>query len=285
MSDPCPRKTFANTPHPATDDRSKPTGDRSTPLVEIHDAQVVRDGRTILHVDSLSFHEGEHVCILGPNGAGKSTLIRLLTRDVRPIAREAPSVLLRGRATWDLFEARRLFGVVSELIQADHRRSFTVRDVVLSGFFGSVGLYRRAEVTSEMERAADALLEYLGISELADRAMDTLSTGEARRALIARALVHDPALLVFDEPTYGLDPSGTYHFLALLRRLASERTLVIVTHHVSDIIPEIERVVMLKDGTVFHDGPKHELLEPPTLSALYGVPLEVEERGGWYRLW
>jgi len=257
----------------------------SDALIELSDASVVRDGRTILHVDRLAFHEGEHVAVLGPNGAGKSTLIGLLTRDVRPIARDEPPVLLRGQARWDLFEARRIFGVVSDTLQEEHRRRLTVRDVVLSGHFGSIGLYRPGEVTTAMTTRAGELLDRLGIIGLADRTMDTLSTGEARRALIGRALVHDPALLVLDEPTHGLDPAGAYHFLRLLRRIAETTALVIVTHHVSDIVPEVDRVVMLKSGRVYRDGPKREMLTGVALSTLYGVPAEIEERDGWYRLW
>jgi len=257
----------------------------SGPLIELRDAEVVRDGRTILHVDNLAFREGEHVAVLGPNGAGKSTLIGLLTRDIRPLVRDEPPVLMRGASLWDLFAARRIFGVVSDALQEEHRRRLTARDVVLSGFFGSIGLYRPGEVTPEMEARAGELLDHLGIADLADRTMDTLSTGEARRALIGRALVHDPALLVLDEPTHGLDPAGAYHFLRLLRRIAETTALVIVTHHVSDIVPEVDRVVMLKDGRVFRDGPKREMLTGAALSTLYGVPAETEERDGWYRLW
>jgi iron complex transport system ATP-binding protein len=254
--------------------------DAPQPLIELCDAEVVRGGRTILHVESLVFREGEHVAVLGPNGAGKSTLIGLITRDVRPVARETPSVLLRGRARWDLFEARRVFGVVSDALHSAYERSVTVRDVICSGYFGSIGLYRRDEVTDAM------LADFLGVSHLADRTMDTLSTGEARRALIGRALVHDPALLVLDEPTHGLDPNGAYHFLGLLRRIAAAGcALVIVTHHIADIVPEVERVVMLKEGRVVRDGRKEDLLTSEALSALYNVPAHVEERDGWYRLW
>jgi iron complex transport system ATP-binding protein len=256
------------------------------PLIELHDAEVVRGGRTILSVDDLTFCEGEHVAVLGPNGAGKSTLVGLITRDVRPLARDVPPLLLRGEARWDLFEARRVFGAVSDTLQEDYRRGVTVLDVVLSGFFGSIGLYRRAEVTAAMISRAEQLLEFLEIAHLSDRTMRTLSTGEARRALIGRALVHDPALLVLDEPTHGLDPAGAHHFLAMLRRVAAAgRSLVIVTHHIADIVPEVTRVVMLKDGRVFRDGPKGDLLTSEALAALYGVPASVEERNGWYRLW
>ncbi len=259
---------------------------KTAPLIELRDAEVVRQGRTILHVDTLTFREGEHVAVLGPNGAGKSTLIGLLTRDVRPLVREEPPVLLRGEARWDLFAARRVFGVVSDALQAEYHRGVTVRDVVLSGFLGSVGLYRPGAITPAMRARADELLAFLDIGALAARPLGTLSAGETRRALIGRALVHDPALLVLDEPTHGLDPSGTYRFLETLRDIArAGRALVIVTHHVSDIVPEVERVVMLKEGRVFRDGPASELLDGEVLSALYGIPVEVEERDGWHRLW
>lgn len=258
----------------------------TAPLIAIHNAEVIRDGRTILRIDDLAFREGEHVAILGPNGAGKSTLIGLLTRDIRPLVRDEPTVLLRGRERWDLFEARRVFGLVSDTLQADHAKRVTVRDVVLSGYFGSVGLYRPQEVTPAMAERADELLAFLGIEALAARTMNTLSTGEARRALIGRALVHDPALLILDEPTHGLDPAGTYHFLDLLREIAlAGHALVIVTHHVSDIVPEVERVVMLKSGRIAQDGPKEALLTGESLGELYGIPAEIEERDGWYRLW
>ena len=258
----------------------------ATPLVALRNAKVVRAGQTILSVADLAFNEGEHVALLGPNGAGKSTLIGLVTRDVHPVARDEPPVLLRGQSCWDLFEARRVFGVVSDTLQASHDRQITVLDVVLSGFFGSIGLYRRSEVTDVMHARARELVDFLEIAHLSGRTMDTLSTGEARRALIGRALVHDPALLVLDEPTHGLDPGGTRHFLGLLRRIAAGgRSLLIVTHHVSDIVPEVTRVVMLKSGRVLRDGPKSELLTADALSDLYCVAVSVEERDGWYRLW
>jgi iron complex transport system ATP-binding protein len=258
------------------------------PLLQLTDCVVVRDGRAILSIDDLTFSAGEHVAVLGPNGAGKSTLIRLLTRDVRPLAHEdgTPTVTLLGRERWAIADARRHMGVVSDALQEDYAVAVTVRDAVTSGFFGSIGLYRNHVVTPAMvDRTAD-LLGLLDIEHLAARTMDTLSTGEARRALIARALVHDPAVLVLDEPTDGLDPNAQWHVLRSVSAVAKAgHAVVLVTHHVSDIVPEVGRIVMLKDGRVLEDGPKEELLTSDAMSRLFDIPATVEERDGWYRLW
>jgi iron complex transport system ATP-binding protein len=258
----------------------------SQPLFELSDAEVVRDGRAILNVDHLTIAEGERIAVLGPNGSGKSTLIGLLTRDVLPLARPDTQVRFRGNARRPLFEVRASLGVVSGSLQDLHRRALTVAEVVASGFFGSIGLHLTQHPTSAMlTRAHDAMRD-LGISALADRRMDTLSTGEARRALIARALVHDPSALVLDEPCDGLDPSATYHVLDAIRRLArTGRGIVLVTHHVDDIVPEIDRVVLLKGGRVIADGPKSHVLTSENLARAYDVPLRLDESGGWYRLW
>jgi iron complex transport system ATP-binding protein len=175
---------------------------------------------------------------------------------------------------------------VSDAFQEEYDRRVSVRDAVLSGYFGSIGLYRAPELTPAMRARAEELLGLLGIAAYAERTMNTLSTGEARRALIARALVHDPAALVLDEPCDGLDPRATWHFLQTLRELATpERSLVLVTHHVDDIVPEVSRVVMLKNGRVFADGPKREVMTSECLSELFDFPATIEERDGLYRIW
>jgi iron complex transport system ATP-binding protein len=259
----------------------------SRPLLELDHAQVRRDGRLILDVDTLVLAEGERIALLGPNGSGKSTLVGVLTRDVLPLAREdGPPMRLLGRDRWDLFEAREMFGLVSSALQAAYTRRVTVRDTVLSGFFGSVGVYSHQSVSPEMLERADAAMAELEVARLADRMMSTLSTGEARRALIARALVHDPEMLVLDEPYAGLDPTAHRHFAATVRSLArSGRGLLLVTHHIEDIGPEVTRVIMLRNGRVFADGPKADLLTSERFSDLFGIPAEVEERDGVYRVW
>lgn len=259
------------------------------PLLELHNARVVRAGTTILSVDHLELAAGEKVAILGPNGSGKSTLVGLLTREVRPLAPgpgEPEPVCLLGEPRPDLFKVRSFVGLVSFDLQETYDVPVSVLDTVVSGYFGSVGLYRHQHPDAAMYAHARELLEELGIGHLADRVMNTLSTGEARRALIARALVHAPEVLVLDEPCSGLDPGAAYHVRRSLSALArSGRSIVLVTHHVDDIVPEIERVIMLSGGRIFADGPAAEMLTSGRLGTLFGVPAHVEERGGWRRMW
>ena len=258
----------------------------STPLLELRGAVVQRDGRAILSVDAFRIDEGERIAILGPNGAGKSTLIKLLTREILPLWADPAPVLFLGEERYEIAEARKLLGVVSASAQDQADVVLPAREVVLGGFFGSLGVPRHALVTAEHEAAAEAALAELEVAHLADRIMTTLSTGEARRVLFARALVHDPRVLVLDEPCAGLDPHAAYHVREALRTLAaSGRSLVLVTHHVEDIVPQIDRVVLVRDAHIVADGPKSELMTAETLGRLFDIPLEVEERDGEYRLW
>ena len=257
-------------------------------LLQLEDARVVRQGREILSVDSLVLREGEHLAVLGPNGAGKSTLIGLLTRDVLPLHTEPPPVRFLGQERIPLADARKLLGVVSASWQEVVDVHLSVREVVLGGRFGALGVppHLRAAVTGEDEAAADAAIAELGITDLAARDMRTLSTGEARRALIARALVHDPSIVVLDEPCAGLDPTAAWQLRETMRKLANGgRTLVLVTHHIEDLVAAVERVVLMSNGRVVGDGAKAEILTSERLSALFGVPLQLEERAGEYRLW
>lgn len=255
------------------------------PLFSLRDARVVRSGRTILHVDHFDLAEGEHVALLGPNGAGKSTFIQLLTRETFPLHREAPPVRFRGQARPLLSDIKQALGIVSATMHDQVRVHLPVSDIVCGGLFGTLGLPNHVQETDEQRAQAQDALDRLGIADLAERDVMTLSTGQVRRVLVARELMSDPRILIFDEPCTGLDPEGMYHVRNTMRLLADEgRSVVLVTHYPEDIIPAIERVLLIKDAEVFADGPKGDLLTSATLSNLFGVPLEVEERHGWYSL-
>lgn len=255
------------------------------PLFSIRDASVVRAGKTILHVADFSLAEGEHVALLGPNGAGKSTFIQLLTREVFPVYREEPPVRFRGQERPLLSDIKRTLGIVSSTMHDQVRVHLPVADIVVGGLFGTLGLPMRTEVSDGDRALALDALARLGIADLARRDVMTLSTGQARRVLVARELVRDPQVLIFDEPCTGLDPEGMYHVRKTMGTLAAEgRSVVLVTHYPEDIIPSIERVLLIKDAEVFADGRKGDLLTSEVMSELFGVPLVVGESDGWYSL-
>ena len=256
----------------------------SPPLVEFRNVTVTRGGRTLLDSVSLTIREGENIAILGPNGAGKSSLIRAITREYYPSS-PGPDTVFRflGRDTWDAFDLRSQIGIVSGDLQQTFVRSISGREVVLSGFFSSIGLFFSHEVTPDMERKADEILAFLGVAHLADRSMTEISSGEARRLLIGRALVHDPGTLVLDEPTNSLDLAALHTFRKTLRRIARSGTgIILVTHNLHDIIPEISRVVLMRDGAVLRDGRKAEVLTSAVIGGLFSVPVHVVSEGGYY---
>ena len=255
------------------------------PLFQIRDAEVVRAGRTILSVGHFDLAEGEHVALLGPNGAGKSTFIQLLTREVFPLHRDEPPVRFRGQARPLLSDIKQALGIVSATMHDQVRVHLPVDQIVMGGIFGTLGLPKHVDVPASARPRAIEALDRLGISDLADRDVMTLSTGQVRRVLVARELMSDPKILIFDEPCTGLDPEGMYHVRETMSLLAAEgRSVVLVTHYPEDIIPAIDRVLLIKDAEVFADGPKAELMRDDVLSELFGVPLEVEEHNGWYAL-
>lgn len=264
------------------------------PLIEYKNVTLMRKDRKALDCLTLSIGLGEHVAILGPNGSGKSTLIKTITRELYPLAGIEDSYFrILGRDRWDIFELRGFLGIVDAgLIDAVAYymevgiRSVAVKEFVLAGFFSSVGLWPNMEVTGEMKAKLRETLELLEIPHLLNRNLAEISSGEQRRVLIARALVHDPKALLLDEPSSSLDMRAASELRKILRKIASNGvSIIMVTHDLTDVIPEIRRVILLKDGRIFRDGPKGNFLTSETISGLFGAEFEVVRRGGYYYLW
>ena len=252
------------------------------PFLEIEKATVWRGDTEALREVSLTFCLGESVAILGPNGAGKSTFLKLLTGELRPATTEGVVCRLFGEKFWDLDTLRERMGIVMpEEVNRFHPEEAAF-DVVLSSLRGAYGRTRQMRFTRvDKERTARAI-ERVGMVGCIDKDFGELSSGEQRRFLIARALVHEPEVLVLDEPSTALDFSAGLTLSTLLRDLATEgQTLVWVTHHPGEIPPEVQRVVLLKEGKVFRDGKKEKVIASGCLSALYDLPLEVKWSKGW----
>ncbi|HLZ91007.1 MAG TPA: ATP-binding cassette domain-containing protein [Candidatus Acidoferrum sp.] len=258
---------------------------RGPALLALHRVTVMRGEHAALQDVTLRVEEGEHVCILGPNGCGKSTLIKTITRECYPLAVEGSSLQILGRERWNVFELRSRLGIVSPDLLACCTTDATARDVVLSGFFSSTRIFPHHAPGAELLQKTDAALSRLGIAHLAQRPVAQMSSGEAKRTLIARALVHEPQTLLFDEPSNALDIAAQMQLRDTMRELArSGLGILLVTHHVAEIIPEMERVVLLRAGHVVGDGPKQDVLTSATLSALFGVDIQVTRRDGYYSL-
>jgi iron complex transport system ATP-binding protein len=246
----------------------------------------MRGDNTALRDISLTIGAGEHVAILGPNGCGKSTLIKTITRECYPLARPESSLAILGSAVWNVFDLRSLLGIVSNDLMTQCTREITGFDIVLSGFFSSIGIWPNHHVTDEMRGKSRLVLEMLDAPHLAEKPVDEMSSGEARRMLIGRALVHDPLALLLDEPSTSLDLLAQHELRQTVRKLAASGIgILLVTHHLSDIVPEIERVIFMREGHVVADGPKREILTAPALRDLFGVEVQMAERDGYYHLW
>jgi iron complex transport system ATP-binding protein len=273
-----------------TNPEGRTLADMSAPLLELTDATVVKNGVRILDRLTVTIRAGEHTAILGPNGAGKTTLINVLTELDRPLAREegVPPVRILGSACWNVFELRSRLGIVTSdlhqrFVNGNSAGRITAEDAVLSGFQATHGFLPDGTVTDAMRQTAADALRRLEVHHLSGKTLDEMSTGEARRVLIARALVTNPRALVLDEPTTGLDIVARQRFLDTVRRIArSGTTIVLITHHVEEIIPEIEHVVLLKGGRVAYAGAKRATLTAAHLTSLFDAPVSMEERDGFY---
>ena len=255
------------------------------PLIDIHNATFYRGTTRVFDGVTLAIASGEQVAIIGPNGAGKTTLLKVINREIYPVVADDSWVRILGRETWNVWELRAHIGIVSDDLQVRYQRRALGLDVVLSGYFSSVGTHGSLAGRLDDEQRAHGreIMRDLGVLEFADVPFERMSTGQRRRCLLGRALVHRPETLILDEPTAGLDLAASFDYLARIRRLIAEgRSIVVVTHHLNEIPPDIDRIVLLRNGRILADGPKSEVLTEANLEAAYGVPLRLETINGYY---
>ncbi len=255
------------------------------PLIEIRNATIYRGSTRVFDDFSLTIEQHEQVAILGPNGSGKTTLLKVINREIYPVLKDGSWIRILGRSRWNVWELRSHIGVVSHDLQTKYRNTISGLDVVLSGYLSSVGIHGilAGRISSAQKNAARQIMQDLGVESLADTPLGNMSTGQQRRCLLGRALVHDPDTLILDEPTAGLDLSASFDYLARIRDLVSDgRNIVLVTHLLNEIPPDIERVVLLCEGSVVADGPKEEVLTEDNLHTTYGTAIKLARVDGYY---
>jgi iron complex transport system ATP-binding protein len=254
-------------------------------LLEMKNCVAYRGSTRVFDGLSLSLQTGINTAILGPNGAGKSTLIKMITREVKPVVTEDYLFRLFTRERWNVWELRDRLGLISDDLQREYQPRATGHHVVLSGFFSSIDIASNHEITGEQLKKSEEIMKSLEILELAGCPYGTLSTGQKRRFLLGRALINDPEVLLLDEPTSGLDVKAAHQYYRLMEQLMeSGKTLVLVTHHINEILPHIRRVILLKEGKIAGDGPKEDILTSEKMSALYETPLRVIRSNGYYQI-
>lgn len=259
--------------------------DQTVPLLELRNVSVMRGEKVVLDDLNLRVEVNEHVAVLGPNGCGKSTLIKTITRECYPVVRKGSSIAILGQKSWNIFELRSLLGIVSNDLMSSCTGDASGLDVVLSGFFSSTRIFPNHTIDPTHRDLAERSLADLGVSHLADRPVEAMSSGEAKRVLIARALVHQPRALLFDEPCNSLDIRAQHDLRQTMRTLANSGIgILLVTHELPDIVPEIERVVLMSDGRIVADGKKEEVLQPEELSKVFGLKVDLAKRDGFYHI-
>lgn len=260
-------------------------GPGNAPLIDIRNATIYRGATCVYDGLNLTIEQQEQVAILGPNGCGKTTLLKLINREIYPVVADDSRVRILGRSNWNVWELRSRVGIVSHDLQAGYRDRTSALNVVLSGFLSSVGIHGTlaGRITRDQKTKALAIMADLGIEALADTPLRHMSTGQQRRCLLGRALVHEPDTLILDEPTAGLDLSASFDYLSRVRNLVAQgKNILLVTHMLNEIPPEIDRLILLREGKVVADGPKEQILTAQNLQKTYGTAVRLAKVDGYY---
>ncbi len=255
------------------------------PLIDIRNATIYRGETRVFDGLNLAIGQHEQAAILGPNGSGKTTLLKVINREIYPVRRDDSWVRILGRETWNVWELRAHIGIVSHELQMRYRNTTTGLDVVLSGYLSSVGIHGllSRQLTHEQKEHAAVVMRELGIESLAATPLRNMSTGQQRRCLLGRALVHSPDTLILDEPTAGLDISASFDYLARVRRqIAGGKNIVLVTHLLNEIPPDIRRVILLREGRIVADGRKEQVLTEENLQQTYDTRVRIARVDGYY---
>jgi iron complex transport system ATP-binding protein len=256
-----------------------------TALIDVRNATIFRGTTRVFNNFSLTIEQHEPAVILGPNGSGKTTLLKVINRELYPLHRDGAWVRILGRENWNVWQLRASIGIVSHDLQHRYRSTISGLSVVLSGYLSSIGVHGSlaGRISEDQIRHAKSIMRELGIEPFCNTPLRRMSTGQQRRCLLGRALVHNPDTLIFDEPTAGLDIAASFDYLARIRRLsAAGKNIVLVTHLLNEIPPDVNRVILLRAGKIVADGTKDSVLTEDNLRKAYDIDIRVAKVDGYY---
>ena len=254
-------------------------------IIEFENIDVGYDEKVVLKDINLKIKSGEHFAILGANGSGKSTLMKLIQSQIHPRQTKNFKKEIFGKSRYSIFELKKELGVITNDLhnyfekEAGYLNGF---EVVLSGYYSSIGIFTHQDFTKEQIKKALEVMDFLEIIDLKDKKVSSMSTGQLRKCIVARALIHDPKAFVLDEPTVGLDIKAQINFIKLLQKISLKSTIILVTHHLEEIFPEIKNVALIYNNTIFKIGKKEDILNSENLSTIFDIKIEVKQKNKRY---
>ncbi len=254
-------------------------------IIDFKDIYVSYDVKPVLENINLEINTGEHWVILGSNGSGKSTLMKLFSNDLYPNTKYRFKKEIFGQSRHSIFELKKSLGIITNDLHnyfETHGNFLTTYEVVLSGYYSSIGVFKHQDFTKEQHQKALEVLEFLELFDIKDKKVCHMSTGQLRKSIIGRALIHDPKAFILDEPTVGLDIKAQNNFLNLLRKLSKKASIILVTHHIEEIFEEISHVALIYNNTIHKQGLKKEILNSKNLSEIFELDLTIDENNSRY---
>ncbi len=254
-------------------------------IIEFENIDVGYDEKVVLKDINLKIKSGEHFAILGANGSGKSTLMKLIQSQIHPRHTKKFKKEIFGKSIYSIFDLKKELGVITNDLHNYFEKEagyLTGFEVVLSGFYSSIGVFTHQDFTKKQIQKAIEVMNFLEIIDLKNKKVSSMSTGQLRKCIVARALIHDPKAFVLDEPTVGLDIKAQINFIKLLQKISLKSTIILVTHHLEEIFPEIKNVALIYNNTIFKIGKKEDILNSENLSTIFDIKIEVKQKNKRY---
>ena len=254
-------------------------------IIDFENIHVSYDLKLVLKNINLKINNGEHWAILGANGSGKSTLIKLLSNDLYPNTKYPFTKKIFGQDRWSIFELKEKLGIITNDLHNYFEKNgnyLSAYHVILSGFYSTVGVFKNQDFTQEQHEKALEVLEYLEILEIKDKKVSAMSTGQLRRCIIGRALVHNPKAFILDEPTVGLDIKAQNSFIKLIQKLSKKASIILVTHHIEEIFPEVSHIALIYNNTIYKQGKKEDMLHSKNLSEVFEIEIDLQKENDRY---